>query len=67
MVHVSYYETEKWVLLSDGGDRIELWGKPVFAPDGLHLVAICEGLEYGGGQPNLVQLLELRDGVPREV
>jgi hypothetical protein len=55
------------VLLSDAGERVDLWGKPVFAPDGRHLAATCEGLEYGGGQPNLVQLVELQDAGLREV
>ena len=67
LVHVAYYETEKWVLLGDAGERVDLWGKPVFAPDGHHLAATCEGLEYGGGQPNLVQLVELNDTGLREV
>ena len=67
LVHVSYYEIEKWVLLSDAGERVDLWGQPIFAPDGHYLAATCEGLEYGGGQPNLVQLVALRDGLLREV
>jgi hypothetical protein len=67
LIQVQSYETAQWLLLSDSGQLIALWGEPVFAPDGLHIASSCMGIEYGGGQPNIIQLLKLDKGVLREV
>ncbi|MDB5235847.1 MAG: hypothetical protein JWR44_2840 [Hymenobacter sp.] len=62
MVQVQHYETTQWLLIDALGKQIELWGAPLFAPDKKHLVAICAGIEYSGGQPNIIQLLEVEKG-----
>ena len=63
LIRVQYYETAQWLLIDISGRQIELWGEPLFSPDLRHIVAICMGIEYGGGQPNMLQLLELRNGM----
>ena len=60
---MQYYETAQWLLIDISGRQIELWGEPLFSPDLRHIVATCMGIEYGGGQPNMLQLLELRNGM----
>ena len=67
VVEVSYYETSQWWLIAENGLRLTLWGKPLYAPDQNSLIAICAGLEYSGGQPNVVQLLEIKNGVLQKV
>jgi hypothetical protein len=67
LVHVEYYETAEWLLINASGKQVELWGQPVFAPDLKHIAATCEGIEYGGGQPNIIQLLEFKEGALRQV
>jgi hypothetical protein len=66
LIEVQFYETRQWILLDTSGQKIELWGEPVYAPDMKHLVATCMGLEYGGGQPNIIQLVTLENGNLRE-
>ena len=63
LIRVQYYETAQWLLIDISGRQIELWGEPLFSPDLRHIVATCMGIEYGGGQPNMLQLLELRNGM----
>lgn len=67
LIRVRYYETEEWLLIDSLGHAVKLCGEPLFAPDMQHVVAASEGLEYGGGQPNKVQLLEIRNGALREI
>ena len=67
LVRVQYHETTQWLLVHASGRQLELWGEPVYSPDLRHIAAACMGIEYGGGQPNTLQLLELRDGVLRQV
>ena len=57
LIRVEYYETTQWLLIDAFGKQTAMWGEPVFAPDKKHFVAICAGIEYGGGQPNRIQLL----------
>ncbi|MCB2407623.1 hypothetical protein [Hymenobacter lucidus] len=63
LVEAAYYETTQWLLIGPDGRRLTLWGKPLYAPDQNRLVSICQGLEYSGGQPNIVQLFQLKNGV----
>ena len=67
LIRVQYYETTKWLLISNSGRQLSLWGEPIFSPDQQRIFAICQGLEYSGGQPNSLQLLQLQNGVLREV
>jgi hypothetical protein len=67
LIEVQYYETTQWLLIDASGHQIELWGEPVYAPDMRHIVATCMGIEYSGGQPNIIQLLEFQNGVLRQV
>ncbi|MDO7854392.1 hypothetical protein [Hymenobacter convexus] len=67
LIQVQYYETTQWLLIDGSGHRIELWGEPMYSPDRRHIAAICMGIEYSGGQPNILQLLELRNGVLQQV
>ena|GEM_PF-2397611 len=67
LIQVQYYEIAQWLLIDAQGRQMELWGAPVFSPDLKRIAAVCEGIEYGGGQPNIIQLLELQNGVLREV
>ncbi|MBO0358839.1 hypothetical protein J0X19_12855 [Hymenobacter sp. BT186] len=67
LVEVGYYETTQWWLIAENGLRLTLWGKPVYAPDQNSIVAICAGLDYSGGQPNVVQLLQIKNGVLQKV
>lgn len=67
LINVHYYETSAYLLIDAAGKQITLWGEPLFAPDMQHIVATCQGIEYSGGQPNSLQLLEMRNGALREV
>ena len=67
LIQVQYYETTQWLLIDASGRQIDLWGEPLFSPDQRHIVATCMGIEYGGGQPNILQLLELHNGVLQQV
>ena len=67
LLKVDYYETSEYLLIDATGTQLTLSGEPLFAPDMRHIVATCMGIEYGGGQPNILQLLELRDGSVRQV
>ncbi|UOQ65175.1 hypothetical protein [Hymenobacter volaticus] len=67
VVKVTRYETSEWWLIAKNGRRLTLWGAPLYAPDQKQVVAICPGLEYSGGQPNIVQLFQMKDGVLQKV
>lgn len=67
LIQAQYYETAQWLLVDAAGRQIELWGEPVYAPDLRHIAATCMGIEYGGGQPNIIQLLEFRNGALQQV
>ena len=67
LVEVGYYETTQWWLIAENGLRLTLWGKPQYAPDQNSMVAICAGLDYSGGQPNVVQLFQIKSGVLQKV
>jgi hypothetical protein len=67
LVRIQLYETTQWLLLSEAGQQSTLWGEPILAPDGRHLAASCMGIEYGGGQPNIIQLLGLEKGVLKDL
>ena len=67
LLHVQRYEMGQWLLIDASGKETELWGEPIFSPDKRHIIAACMGIEYGGGQPNILQLLELRNGVLQQV
>ena len=67
LIEVQFYETSQWLLVSDSGQQIVLWGKPLFSPDGKHIIATCMGIEYGGGQPNSLELLARQGGGWRTV
>lgn len=65
LVGVTFYETGEWWLISPEGRRLTLYGPPLYSPDQRSVAAISPGLEYSGGQPNVVQLLRLQNGVLR--
>ncbi|SDY06243.1 hypothetical protein [Hymenobacter psychrophilus] len=65
LVEVTLYETGEWWLISPEGRRLTLYGPPLYSPDQRSVAAISAGLEYSGGQPNLVQLLRLKNGTLR--
>ena len=67
LLQIQYYETTQWLFVSASGQQTELWGEPVFSPDMKHIASSCMGIEYGGGQPNIIQVLELQNGNPVEV
>ncbi|QJX45692.1 hypothetical protein HMJ29_01560 [Hymenobacter taeanensis] len=67
VVEVAFYETAEWWLISPEGRRLTLYGAPLYAPDQQSIATICPGLEYSGGQPNAVQLLQVQQGVLRPV
>ena len=67
LLKVNYYETVQYLLISESGQQLELWGEPLFAPDMTHIVATCMGIEYGGGQPNIIQLLAFQNGKLQQV
>ena len=67
LLKVGFYETEAWLLVDSSGKSFELWGAPLFSPDMKRIAAICQGIEYGGGQPNIIQMLELQNGTLREI
>jgi hypothetical protein len=67
LLKVNYYETSEYLLIDGSGMQITLSGEPIFAPNMQHIVAICPGIEYGGGQPNIIELLGLQNGVLRKV
>ncbi|HLK97904.1 MAG TPA: hypothetical protein VK364_09060 [Hymenobacter sp.] len=67
VVKVTYYETSQWWLVAENGRRLTLWGPPVYAPDQNRVATICPGLEYSGGQPNALQLFQLKEGVLQKV
>jgi hypothetical protein len=67
MVKVQLYEITEWLLVNDNGKHLELWGEPLFSPDMKHVASSCMGIEYGGGQPNIIQLLAWQNGEWREV
>jgi hypothetical protein len=67
LVHAQLYEIGQWLLIEDSGKETELWGEPILSPDKRHIIAVCMGIEYGGGQPNSLQLLELRNGTLQQV
>lgn len=62
VVEVAFFETQQWWLIGPDGRRLTLYGEPIYGPDGQTIVAMCAGLEYSGGQPNIVQLLRLQEG-----
>jgi hypothetical protein len=66
-VKVQLYEITEWLLVNDNGKHLELWGEPLFSPDMKHVASSCMGIEYGGGQPNIIQLLAWQNGEWREV
>jgi len=67
LIQVQYYETTQWLLVDGTGQQLDLWGEPIVSPDRHYIIAICMGIEYGGGQPNIVQLVALQNGVLRHV
>jgi hypothetical protein len=67
LVKISYYETTEYLLINKAGSQISLSGEPVFAPDMRQIAAICPGIEYSGGQPNIVELLKLQNGTLHRV
>ncbi len=67
LIQAQLYETTEWLLVNDNGKHLELWGEPVFSPDMKRVASSCMGIEYGGGQLNIIQLLELKNGVLQEV
>ncbi|GAA3978016.1 hypothetical protein GCM10022407_24060 [Hymenobacter antarcticus] len=67
LVKVEYDETSEYVLIDNSGTQIALAGEPIFAPDTQHIAAICQGIEYGGGHPNSLQVLEMSNGRLRQV
>lgn len=67
LIQVENYETSEWLLINDQGKSFSIYGEPQFSPDGRRIAAACMGIEYGGGQPNIVQILELQNGSLRKV
>jgi hypothetical protein len=67
LIQAQLYEITEWLLIDDNGKHFELWGEPLFSPDMKHIASSCTGIEYGGGQPNIIQLLGLQNGALREV
>ena len=67
LINAGYYEIEEWLLITDSGQQLELWGEPLFSPDLHYIAASCAGIEYSGGQPNIIQLIALQEGNLRKV
>lgn len=67
LVEVTRYETTEWWLIAENGRRLTSWGPPVYAPDQNSIVTISAGLDYSGGQPNAVQLFQLKNGLLQKV
>lgn len=67
VVEVTYYKTSQWWLIGEDGRRLTLWGKPLYAPDQNSIITICPGLAYSSGQPNALQLFQLKSGVLQKV
>lgn len=65
VVEISYYETGEWWLISPEGRRLTLYGQPKYAPGLQRVAASSAALEYEAGQPNIVQLFQLQQGVLR--
>ncbi|WP_426490745.1 hypothetical protein [Hymenobacter sp. 102] len=65
VVEVGFYETSEWWLISPEGRRLTLYGQPEYAPGLQRVAASSAALEYEGGQPNIVQLFQLQQGVLR--
>lgn len=67
VVEVGFYETNEWWLISPEGRRLTLYGKPEYAPGQQRVAASCAALEYQAGQPNILQLFQLQNGLLRSV
>lgn len=67
VVEVNFYETGEWWLISPEGRRLTLYGQPVYAPGQQRVAASCAALEYQAGQPNIVQLFQLQNGLLRHL
>ena len=67
LLKIIYYESAEYLLIDAAGKQLSLCGEPLFSPDMRHIAASSMGIEYGGGQPNMIQLLELRGGSVRQV
>ena len=67
LVRVQYYEATKWLLIDNSGRQLSLWGEPIFSPDQHRIFVLCQGLEAGKARPNSLQILEMQNGVLREV
>jgi hypothetical protein len=62
LYNVTYYEGSGMFLLDkDNGEKINLWGMPVFSPDKSHFVTNSIDI-VAGYQPNGMQLFEIQDG-----
>lgn len=66
LIKAEFYETTQWFLITAQGKQLALWGEPVVSPDNHRIAATCRGIAYGGGQPNIIQLLALQNGVLRQ-
>ncbi|HEX8659003.1 MAG TPA: hypothetical protein VF690_15780 [Hymenobacter sp.] len=60
LVKINFYETSEYLLISETGHQISLCGEPLFSPDVRYIMASSPGIEYSGGQPNMIELLELQ-------
>lgn len=67
VVEVAYYETAEWWLIGNDGRRLTLYGPPQYSPDQQRIATICPGIEYSGGQPNALQLFQMRQDTLRKV
>ncbi|WP_046245128.1 hypothetical protein [Hymenobacter terrenus] len=67
LLKLSYYETSEYLMIDEAGRQITLCGEPIFSPDMRYIVASSQGIEYGGGQANVIELLELQKSGLRQI
>jgi hypothetical protein len=59
LLGIDYYEGSQFLLLDrEKGDKIWIWGKPVFSPDNKHFITYSCDLE-AGYDPNGLELFEI--------
>jgi hypothetical protein len=61
LIGVTYYEGSEFLLVDrDDGNKVWIWGRPVFSPDNKYFVTYSYDLE-AGYDPNGFQLYEIKD------
>jgi hypothetical protein len=61
LIGVTYYEGSEFLLVDrEDGNKVWIWGRPVFSPDNKYFVAYSCDLD-AGYDPNGFQLYEIKD------